>query len=215
MSLYTVQPITDFTIFTTPPADRKPVKFKAPWATTVKELKRELHYLDAHDVVMEIGVDAKHIRLDGQLRADARPTHPGVRLTFQSTEHGSLSYTCDTYEARWTHQIPDWQSNVRAIVLTLEALRSVDRYGATQGEQYAGFKALGAGTGAVPFGGMTPQVALLELTDLAQGAGATAGFTPAQLYRRARARCHPDRHQGDRSLWDRVEQAAKVLGLSS
>jgi hypothetical protein len=42
----------------------------------------------------------------------------------------------------------DWQHNVRAIALGLEALRKVDRYGITRrGEQYAGWKALPAGIG--------------------------------------------------------------------
>lgn len=35
----------------------------------------------------------------------------------------------------------------------------------------------------------------------------------AKVFRQARARAHPDRRDGDRGLWDTVEQAAKVLGL--
>lgn len=34
-----------------------------------------------------------------------------------------------------------------------------------------------------------------------------------RVYRLARAGTHPDRHGGDRTLWDRVEQAARVLGV--
>jgi hypothetical protein len=36
-----------------------------------------------------------------------------------------------------------------------------------------------------------------------------------RAYRRARAFAHPDRHDGDRKLWDQVEQAAAVLGVRS
>lgn len=37
--------------------------------------------------------------------------------------------------------------------------------------------------------------------------------TLADLYRRARIQVHPDRTGGDRSRWDRVEAAARTLGL--
>lgn len=33
------------------------------------------------------------------------------------------------------------------------------------------------------------------------------------LLRKARAAAHPDRHGGDRRMWDRVEEAARTLGL--
>lgn len=214
-AFYTVQPITDFTIFTTTPTQRKGSQFKASWSDTIAALERELDLLGAHDIVMEIGVSARDIRKDGMLRADARPTHPGVRISFQSNS-GALSFTCDTYEQTYSWVgLPSWQSNVRAIVLTLEALRAVDRYGATKGEQYAGFKALGAGTGGIALGGMTRDQACDVLE---QWGGVTPGLSGSRserdAYRRARAAAHPDR-SGDRSAWDLVEQAAKVLGLTS
>lgn len=222
---YTVQPITDYSIFTTPRSERKGIQFKAAWSKTAKDLERELEYLEATDVVLEIAVAAGDIRLDGELRANARPSHPGVRISFQS-KHGALSYTCDTYEAAYYGQMPDWQANVRAIVLTLEALRAVDRYGATKGEQYAGFKALGAGTGGIALGGMTKTDAAALIERLAIGeegpvrdraiAGIIRGGDDARrAYRHARAAAHPDRNDGAREQWDLVEKAAKVLGLLS
>ena len=33
------------------------------------------------------------------------------------------------------------------------------------------------------------------------------------LLRRARAKVHPDRHNGDRAQWDELETAARTLGL--
>lgn len=216
-AFYTVQPITDFSIFTTPASQRKGVQFKATWSTTVDELEYELVHLGARDVVLEIGVDARHIRLDGQLRAEARPQHPGVRVSFQTRKHGALSYTCDTYEARWSGQLPDWQANVRAIVKTLEALRAVDRYGATKGEQYAGFKALGAGTGGIALGGMTKDQALVLLGEVGRAqfelTTMTSSEVLAKVWRSARSNAHPDR-AGQRDTWDQVELAAKVLGLA-
>ena len=216
-ALYTVQPITDFTIFTTPAAQRKGVPFKAAWSTTHSELRRELKHLHATDAVLELAVKPHHVRLDGQLRSDVPNNlpHPGVRLSFQTRDHGSLSYTCDTYSARYYGQLADWQANLRAIVLTLEALRAVDRYGATKGEQYAGFKAIGPGSGATALGGMTRDQAYDTLYQAA-GIGPDDDDDTGDertLYRRARARAHPDRNDGDRSLWDQVETAALVLGL--
>lgn len=80
------------------------------------------------------------IRLDGQIRASAPvPEHPGVILAFDARKlmdnfagsKGGLSFVQDHYD------------NLRSIALTLEALRTVDRYGGTEhGEQYQGFRTL-------------------------------------------------------------------------
>jgi hypothetical protein len=214
MSVYTVRPIDDFTIFTTPPSERKGVPFRAHIGDTLGELRYELDAIDASDSVLELAVTPSDIRVDGTLRANARtPAHPGCRLSFRC-DAGDLSFTCDTYEGRWQGQMPDWQANLRAIVLTLKALRAVDRYGATKGEQYAGFKALPAGSGATPMGGMTSSEALTILRERSDVPA--LHNTPDLLreaYRKARARVHPDRQGGDRTMWDQVEQAAKVLGL--
>lgn len=214
-AIYQVRPVTDFTIFTTPPNRRKGVQFKAAWSQTLNDLGRELDYLDASDVVLELDVRPDRIRRDGMLYADAKVGHPGVRISFQS-KHGDLSYTCDTYEARYYGQMPDWQANVRAIVLTLESLRAVDRYGATKGEQYAGFKALPSGSGSTPLGGMTHDDAWAILRSFSDQPVMESRNDPnchRQLLRKAKAFAHPDKHAGDRHLWDQVEQAAKVLGL--
>ncbi len=215
---YKVQPLTDFSIFTTPRSQRKSVQFKASWPTTVDDLEYELVHLGGRDVVMEIGVSAADLRIDGTLRANARPQHPGVRLSFQTRKHGALSYTCDTYEQQYYIGLPSWQANVRAIVKTLEALRAVDRYGATKGEQYAGFKALPAGNGGIALGGMTRDQAL-EILGAASGIpGEHLNTAPDSLrlsWRRARRDAHPDKHAGDQTAWDRIEEAAKVLGLTS
>lgn len=215
MSIYTVKPITDFTIFTTPNHKKKPIQFQASWDQTLEDLRRELDYLKATDVVLEIGVQPGDLRLDGTLRSRAKVEHPGVRLSFQTRDHGALSYSCDTYAGNWAWQMPDWQANVRAIVKTLEALRAVDRYGATKGEQYAGFKELPAGSGATPLGGMTKDQARVLLRMHAEGQEPLPpDCSDRTLWRTARHRSHPDRNLGDRTAWDQVEQAAKVLGLT-
>jgi len=96
--------------------------------TPLDLLERELDHLGARDVVIQIAVDRRDIRNDGWPKASCRPAQPGVVLTF--TRGGTpLQFACDTFTG--------WESKLRAIGLTLEALRAVDRYGRAQsGEQY-------------------------------------------------------------------------------
>lgn len=48
-----------------------------------------------------------------------------------------------------TGEYDDWRDNLRAVALSLEALRAVDRYGVSRrGEQYRGWQALEAGDGS-------------------------------------------------------------------
>jgi hypothetical protein len=203
-AFYTVQPITDYTIFTTPDRDRVLSPWDASWSRTLKDLQRELEHLEGHDVILELDILPGKIRRDGLPMADAKVRHVGVRLSFDS-KHGAMSYTADRYR-------DGWQTNVRAIALTLDRLRAVDRYGATKGEQYAGFAALPAGTGGIALGGMTKTEAESVLTKIV---GAFDRSEGRERFRRARAMSHPDRNDGDQSLWDQVEQAGRVLGLTS
>lgn len=141
-------------------------------------------------------------RLDGMPRANAVPAHPGVILNVESTK-GPLSFPSDKFDR--------WQDNLRAIALGLEALRKIDQYGITPGnEQYTGWKALPA-PGAVS-DTFTADAAAGFLRSLAgdQGDGLDLS-TMQQTYRRARAAAHPDRNDGSRERWDQVEAAAKVL----
>lgn len=126
---------------------RKYAQFRASYSDTLKLLNAELERVYARNVVIQLALNPRDIRLDGKPRADARPVaHPGVILSFEKffpngkkNEKGQplgnykpLSFPCDTYD--------DWHDNVRAIALSLEALRAIDRYGVTRRfEQYAGF----------------------------------------------------------------------------
>lgn len=135
---YDIRPIDTWPGEPTPAGERRRSPFGASRSVTLDQLDRELHYLGAKDVSLLMAVADADIRLDGQLRANARPTHPGVVLAFDST-HGPLKYAVDTFADAW--------ANLRAIALGLEALRKVDRYGVTKrGEQYTGWKQLPSGT---------------------------------------------------------------------
>lgn len=213
---YTTQPITDRTWIGT--KSKLPSRFDAPWSKTIALLRREIDLLGADEFVIEMDISAADLKLDGELRANARPATPAVVVAFES-KHGALTYRCDRFYTNYYDQGPEWQHNVRAIALTLESLRSVDRYGATEtGQQYAGFKALGAGR-AMPASHMTTDEAWAifgsfgdqPIEQQRRDAGAAS---LSALHRKARAFAHPDRHDGDRTLWDQVEQAAVVLGVS-
>lgn len=119
-------------------------RFDTPYPKTVEPLVREVEALGGRDIVLGVGLDERDIRLDGQPRANARAlSHPGVEISFDS-RHGRLAYATDMFT--------DWQDNVRAIALSLEALRAVERWGVSKGRQYTGFAMLTAGPGKEELG---------------------------------------------------------------
>lgn len=209
---YQIEPLTDFTIFTTPAAKRRPNRFRATYTDTLELLNKEVEHLGGQEVVVEVACTPGDLRRDGMLRSHATVTHPGVRISFDS-RHGPLTYATDAFAGRYYKDPPDWQINLRAIALSLTALRRVDDYGVVKrGEQYAGFKALPVGR-AMPSSHMTRDEAISLLHDVAGLGGRVTDLSIP--WRKARAAAHPDRRGGDRTLWDQVEQAAAVLGLSS
>lgn len=207
---YRTQPLTDQTWVT---GRRKPTPFRASWSATLDLLARELEHLKAREVVVELDILAGDIRRDGRPRANAKVGSPAVRLMFETADHGALSYACDQYVGRYHSDPADWQINLRAIGLTLEALRAVDRYGASAGEQYAGYAALAAGSGA-PASGMTATEAH-DLIWRESGGRAFGGNDVAieDRLERARRRHHPDLHGGDHDMWWKLADAAKTLRI--
>ena len=223
MSLvYTVRPISDRTPFR---GEYENSQFTAGWSDTLDVLDRELWHLDAEHVVIEVDVPERGIRVDGQMRADAKVTSPAVRLAFDS-KHGPLQYATDrfvrpSWQAKGAQE--DWQHNLRAIALGLEALRRVDRYGITRrGEQYTGWKALPAGAGApiaMPAAMNSDEAArlLIELsgfrgtvTERHVNQVINSPEQRTQLYRQAVKKLHPD-NGGDRALFDRLQEARTLL----
>lgn len=178
--------------------------FSAHFSTTMHTLNTELGHLDADTVVLELDVGPDDIRrLDGWPRATAK-VPPPVKLSFNS-KHGPLVYATDIF----TH----WHDNLRAIALGLEALRKVDRYGVTaDGQQYAGWKALGAGTA---MGTTRDQAAqeianiLFEYEDVDIMAGQVL-HNPSLWVKRAQQATHPDAG-GDHEMFVRVQKLAEVL----
>lgn len=198
----TLRPMVSWPQAETGYRERSP--FSAPWSATIDLLDRELHSLGRArrnaPSVLQIALREQDFRIDGMPRANAVPSHPGVILNVESAK-GPLSFPCDKFDR--------WQHNLRAIALGLEALRKIDRYGITPGdEQYRGWLAIDSAPS------MTAAAAERFLREFA-GHRVDEVPTMANVFRRARAKAHPDRNYGDQTLWDQVAQAAAVLGLGA
>ncbi len=179
---------------------RRRTPFKAPWGRTQVLLDRELAALGASEVIFQLDMSERDIRIDGYPRANARPSTPAVIISFRS-RHGWLRYQCDTFEGG----AEGWQDNVRAIALGLEALRQVERYGITKrGEQYTGWKALPAST-------LSHAEAEIFIRQYAAQIGQPIDLT--QAYRFAAKVLHPDASGGSRPLWEQLQRAKAVLGI--
>lgn len=191
---------------------RRSPQFRSPLSATLDLLETELEAIKARDIVIETAHAQRDIRNDGWPRADARvPSFPGVILSFDSV-HGPLRYLTDTFEAgsyyvsgKGSVRIQGWEANLRAIALSLEALRAVDRYGVSKrGEQYRGWGALPPGT---PMGPAMTVEAACRLLGL--------GMTPMPegvkvAFRRLAKEAHPDAG-GDPDDYRRLVEARDLL----
>lgn len=157
---------------------------------------------------------------DGGIRADAKVTHPGVLITFDGPA-GPMRFATDRFDrgSRWLPEskrnetMPAWQMNVRAIALSLEALRKVDRYGVTsKNEQYRGFTAIGSGI-EMPAVQMSEMEALEFLrihAEWSYGPDYDDHEDIERAYRQAAKRLHPDAG-GSTADFKRLQEAKRVL----
>jgi hypothetical protein len=191
---------------------RRSIPFRAKWGGTLELLAREIELLGGDLIVLQVDVKEGEIRRDGMLAARAKVGFPGVKVSFDS-RHGPLTYATDVYEGRYNGDMPDWQANVRAIALALEALRAVDRYGVTsRGEQYRGWTAIAAAPGEFD---MTREEAakLLAGEPTAPWSAGDILHSPgiaASAYRWAAKKHHPDLG-GDAELFRRLTAARDIL----
>jgi hypothetical protein len=104
-----------------------------PFGMSRNRLIRELRLLGAKNYVLSTNVP---VRRDGLPYADfRRPSDPGVAVYFEYRK-SQMCLACDRYA--WI------EDNVRAIALTLDALRGIERWGASDMLECAfrGFTAL-------------------------------------------------------------------------
>jgi hypothetical protein len=186
----------------TPPYSRKNSPFDSAYLKTLDLLERELIHLNAKNIVIQAEVDLIQVRNDGWLKSNASVRGPAVILSFtRGDKSQTYSYPCDTFNS--------WQANLRAIALSLEALRRVDRYGVTSsGEQYQGFKRIAAPDP------LTERNAALEV--LAQISGLNLSGAPDSnqveiAYRAAARRAHPDVATGSIELFAKLQAAMSIL----
>lgn len=121
----------------TPDHRRRDSKFSTSVGRARDELLRELGLLGATSIVVSTNCP---VRRDGLLYADSsEPRDPGVAVYFNRRVGGATRpYTlaCDSYrKVRW---------NLRAVGVTVEALRTIARHGATEmlEQAFTGFAAL-------------------------------------------------------------------------
>lgn len=193
---------------------RKAPQFRSTWGQTLDFLETELRTMRAREIVIQAAFSARDIRNDGWPRGDARtPSFPGVIVSFES-KVGPLTYATDVYtDGSWyqsghgSRPIPGWQANVRAIALSLEALRAVDRHGVTRrGEQYAGFGALPPASFALGAAMTVEEAAAV----LGLSGGSWSDDEVRDAYRARAKETHPDQG-GDPEEFKRVTEAKGVL----
>lgn len=200
MTEYQTRPIEQWPCAFTKNRKRSP--FRSGWGDTMQLLKSELGHLKASAIVLLMALRPQEIRNDGRPRADAKPAHPGVILSF-TTPKGPMQFPCDKFN--------HWADNVRAIALALEALRKVDRYGITKsGEQYKGWQALPApGESSVISNRVDALAFIAKVTSIFLPVDSQPDVV-SYAVREAEKKTHPDRG-GDSDEFKKVQQARKVL----
>ncbi len=204
----------------------KRATFRASYPKTVDLLKTELEKIGARRPALQTGHQGSDIRFDGLPRVNARtPRFAGVCLTFEKWRptgqkneagkplgtHDLLQFPCATFD--------NWEDNIRAIALTLKALRMSKLYGVgteTLDEHYAGFRhkrveaQTGTGNGALTLEGAAAVLAACaEGGWTAQSLLLSAAETEA-AYKAAAMKAHPD-HGGTEHAMAKVNEAAAML----
>lgn len=204
---FTFRPLVGWLAKFTRPRRRSP--FSVGYSKAIKDLEREMGHLGVRQAVIQAAVSESELRLDGLLRAGARPQHPGIILAFESKKTGPMQMPCDTFL--------EWQDNLRAIGLSLAALRAIDRYGVTQrAEQYRGWSQLPPPGGIVTPPPMTVEAAAEVVASRVSGCVPVDVIRDPENYRRAyreqARRWHPDANGGTQhAQWNTLQQAAVVL----
>jgi DnaJ domain len=165
-------------------------QFKVDYDTAVRELFYELERLDAESAY--ISTD-QELRVNGTPRRDRVPDSPAVAVYF--VRNGKqLCIPCDKFRTV--------RDNIRAVGLTLESIRRMERYGTSQTVEatLSGFAALPAE--ASPNVGPRPWHEVLQVSPDADPSVVRGA------YRNLAAKYHPDNPtSGDQSKFLEVQRA--------
>jgi hypothetical protein len=180
---------------------RKDSTFRATYPKTLDELENELSKIRAKEIIIQVEqLTRDDIRNDGWPRSGNWKNGyggPGVIVSFESPK-GAMSFPCDKFR--------DWQDNLRAIAKSLEALRMVDRYGVTRGnEQYRGWTQLGNGSGKMD------RPSALRFIESLLGASVPAQANIRDVCRKLKIIHHPDHEGGSHETFVAIGQAEEVL----
>lgn len=167
----------------------QPARFDVSFEKARQALGWEIERMGGHYPVLSSNVP---LRIDGQPRASAaEPDDPGVAVYFE--RHGrQMVFACD----KWNRV----RDNIRAIGKTIEALRGIERWGASDMME----RALRA------FVALPPPKAWWEILDLPRVASAEEIAT---RHRVLAARWHPDRENGSAARMAEIN-AARDAGLA-
>lgn len=183
--------------------NRQGSPFSVKYVKLLDDLEEELKKLGARDTVIQAELSRDDIRNDGWPKSNAVFRGPGVILGFVNRKGQEISFPCDTYYG--------YQANLRAISLTLTALRSIDRYGVSKhAEQYKGWATLPPAPRR-----MDPNEALMFVALHGNGSAYVlpkdAGVFQT-AYRAAAKQLHPDSvGTGGHEQFVRLQQAAEVV----
>lgn len=180
---------------------QRTAQFSVKYPGILDRIERELNYLLARDIVIEIDMTQDQIRNDGWPRGGAAPKTTGIILSFDS-KFGPMALPCDYFN--------NWQANLNAIGLHLECLRRADAYGvSTSGEQYKGWAALPEKA----TGGFTIEDAAAYIGNYCEHTAVWILASSQNMlagYRRASKTLHPD-GGGSKQDWHLLTSARELL----
>jgi hypothetical protein len=166
-------------------------KFKATTDKARKKLLEEISRMGGEMPVISSNVP---LRSDGHLRADREPVDAAVAVYFQRNKK-SMVFACDRYDYV--------RDNLHALALTIEALRGIERWGASEMMEraFSGFKQLNAENEGMSWWRM-----------LQVEAGATAAEIDA-AYKKLAKFAHPDMPGGSEAAMGALN-VARDQGLN-
>lgn len=197
-----VGPLREWPGVLTPASQRRNSSFRSPLPKTLELLDKEVWHLATTQEHIEsaellVAIAPHDFRRDGRPYANAKAEHPGVVFSMD-TAMGHVSYPSDLHLT--------WQENLRAVALTLQALRAVTRYGVTRnGEQYRGSLAIES---AQPVHDVASARAVL--LDITGRNGEDLNLR--DLVRQAKREAHPDTASlAGEGRWHDVVEAERII----
>jgi hypothetical protein len=177
-------------------ARRKEVRrsqFSQTFSSARQQLEYELNELDASNIIISMNME---VTPSGSLKATSRqPSDPAVAVYFVVNGEEKVM-ACDKWDAV--------EDNLRAIGLTLEKMRAIDRYGVSEilNRMFHGLN-----LDALP-----ESISNSKDWWTVLGVKATASKDEiAKAVRRKKLECHPDRNGGDETKWREFQEALNAM----